>query len=78
MQWSLPESGSNETWTQPLGEQLCIIDLDNRRFNESGQLWAEAPMTWDRPAEVHGLSLGVLNHWLYGTYLVLQSQGCNH
>lgn len=41
------------------------MDLDNRLFNESGQIWGKRPMSWDRPEQVHGLSLGILNHWLY-------------
>ena len=50
-----------------MGESLCIIDLDNRPFNESQQLFGPVAMSWDQPQDVHGLSLGILNHWLYGT-----------
>ncbi|CEI67368.1 hypothetical protein FVEN_g5748 [Fusarium venenatum] len=52
-------------WTSMVGEELCIIDLDNRPFNEPGQIFSEGLMSWDRADEAHGLSLGVLNHWLY-------------
>jgi hypothetical protein len=55
-------------WTDLVGEDLCIIDLDNRPFNEPGQIFSEKLMSWDRADETHGLSLGVLNHWLYGSY----------
>lgn len=53
-------------WTKPLGENLCIIDLDNRPFRKDNEIFGSHPMSWDGPRSVHGLSLGVLNHWLYG------------
>jgi hypothetical protein len=55
-------------WTEMIGEDLCIIDLDNRPFDEPGQIFSPGLMSWDRADEAHGLSLGVLNHWLYGAY----------
>lgn len=55
-------------WTDLVGEDLCIIDLDNRPFDEPGQIFSPNLMSWDRADETHGLSLGVLNHWLYGAY----------
>ncbi|PNY23271.1 Uncharacterized protein TCAP_06788 [Tolypocladium capitatum] len=60
--WTLPE---NPRWTQRMGESLCIIDLDDRPFNESQQIFGPDVMTWDDARNVHGLSLGILNHWLY-------------
>ncbi|PHH71418.1 hypothetical protein CDD82_6529 [Ophiocordyceps australis] len=60
--WTLPEP---PRWNRHLGENFCIIDLDNRLFNESGQLFGPELMSWDRSALVDGLSLGILNHWLY-------------
>lgn len=52
---------------EPLGEDLCIIDLDNRPFDVAGQVFGPTVMSWEKDAEkVHGLSVGVLNHWLYG------------
>ncbi|PFH58643.1 hypothetical protein XA68_13412 [Ophiocordyceps unilateralis] len=60
--WSLP---GPPLWRQSLGEDLCIIDLDNRDFDLPGQIFGPAAMTWDKPLGVHGLSLGILNHWLY-------------
>jgi hypothetical protein len=60
--WDLPESAR---WNEPIGEDLCIIDLDNRPFSESGQIFGSEPMSWKDPAAVHGLSLGMLNHWTY-------------
>lgn len=60
--WELP---SKKLWDKPIGENLCIIDIDNREWKEEGQLWSSKPMSWDQRSKVHGLSLGILNHWLY-------------
>lgn len=65
-EWTLKE-GQEPLWTQPLGKQLCIFDLDNRPFEDDGQIFGQKPLSWtDNPVEMHGLSLGVLQHWLYG------------
>ncbi|KAL7813578.1 putative golgi mannosyltransferase complex subunit [Trichoderma aethiopicum] len=51
---------------EPLGHDLCIIDLDNRPFDAPNQIFGPNVMSWETDAEkVHGLSVGVLNHWLY-------------
>ncbi|KAH0489881.1 hypothetical protein TgHK011_001373 [Trichoderma gracile] len=51
---------------EPLGHDLCIIDLDNRPFDAPNQIFGPNVMSWEKDAEkVHGLSVGVLNHWLY-------------
>ncbi|RDA89717.1 hypothetical protein CP533_2512 [Ophiocordyceps camponoti-saundersi (nom. inval.)] len=60
--WSLP---SSPTWHESLGEDLCIIDLDNRPFDQPGQIFGPEVMTWEDALDIHGLSLGILNHWLY-------------
>jgi hypothetical protein len=52
-------------WKEPSKEKICIIDLDNRPFNETGEIFGPTKMSWDRPNEVHGLSMGLLNHWVY-------------
>ncbi|CZT22062.1 uncharacterized protein RCC_07932 [Ramularia collo-cygni] len=62
--WELPPLWEPQ-WKAGQRDGLCIMDLDNRLFNESGQIWGKKPMSWDRPEQVHGLSLGILNHWLY-------------
>ena len=49
-----------------MGDELCIIDIDNRPFDEDGQAFGRS-MSWDHPETLHGISLGLLNHWLYGT-----------
>ncbi|KAL2671262.1 hypothetical protein Neosp_013842 [[Neocosmospora] mangrovei] len=59
------ELPADPKWTELVGEDLCIIDLDNRPFNEPGQIFSPDLMSWDRGSEVHGLSAGVLNHWVY-------------
>ncbi|KAF5006213.1 hypothetical protein FDECE_7372 [Fusarium decemcellulare] len=59
------ELPADPKWTETIGEDLCIIDLDNRPFNEPGQIFSPDLMSWDRADEIHGLSLGVLNHWVY-------------
>lgn len=64
-EWKLPEKAH---WQQPMRENLCIIDLDNRPFNESGQVFGPDVMDWDNPTGVHGLSVGLLNHYVYGTF----------
>lgn len=62
--WELPKEIS---FKKPLGENLCIIDLDNRPFDAPGGIFGPELMSWDDADKVHGLSTGVLNHWLYGT-----------
>ncbi|KAI9155469.1 galactosyl transferase [Paramyrothecium foliicola] len=52
-------------WKELQREKICIIDLDNRPFNETGQIWGKEKMSWSDPEKVHGLSLGLLNHWVY-------------
>lgn len=70
-EWQLPEKAH---WQQPMGENLCIIDLDNRQFNQSGELYGPDVMSWDSPKGVHGLSLGLLNHYVYGMHMTKQGQ----
>lgn len=62
--WYISENTTSH-WNEPSGEELCIIDLDNRPFNETGQIFANETMSWENATEVHGLSVGILNHWLY-------------
>jgi hypothetical protein len=61
--WELPKK---VFFKKPLGENLCIIDLDNRPFDAPGGIFGPELMSWDDADKVHGLSTGVLNHWLYG------------
>lgn len=63
--WKLPKDIS---FSEPMGEKLCIIDLDNRPFNNSHEIFGPNIMSWTTGEDVHGLSLGVLNHWLYGKH----------
>ncbi|KAH7148362.1 hypothetical protein EDB81DRAFT_460530 [Dactylonectria macrodidyma] len=59
------EFSEDPYWRKPLGEKLCIIDLDSRTFDAPGQAFAKEGMSWSRPSEIHGLSTGVINHWAY-------------
>ncbi|CAG9936811.1 unnamed protein product [Clonostachys rosea f. rosea IK726] len=52
-------------WSKAMGNNLCIIDLDNRPFTDPYQIFGPKLMSWDHQKEVHGLSVGFLNHWLY-------------
>ncbi|KAG6208314.1 hypothetical protein E4U50_003386 [Claviceps purpurea] len=61
-EWNLTEKAR---WQQPMRENLCIIDLDNRKFDEAGQVFGPAAMDWGSAHGVHGLSLGLLNHYVY-------------
>ncbi|TQV95177.1 Galactosyl transferase [Cordyceps javanica] len=62
LEWHLPRDIS---WHAGLGKDLCIIDFDDRAFNVSGQIFGPDVMSWQNAESVHGLSLGILNHWLY-------------
>ena len=53
-------------WTTGLGKQLCIFDMDNREYNETGQTWDRGPFSWDA---VENVASGTFNHYLYGTLL---------
>lgn len=65
-EWKLPEAGDDVKWNEELGEEFCIIDLDNRPFDEEGQLWNSEPMSFKLGKKLHGISMGFINHWLYG------------
>ncbi|KAG5930900.1 hypothetical protein E4U53_002065, partial [Claviceps sorghi] len=61
-EWKLTEKAR---WQQPMRENLCIIDLDNRKFDEAGQVFGPGILDWGNANHVHGLSLGLLNHYVY-------------
>ncbi|EEY19252.1 conserved hypothetical protein [Verticillium alfalfae VaMs.102] len=63
-EWKLP-ADKPARWTKPLGRNLCIFDLDNRPFEEDGMIFGQQPLSWNNATAIHGLSLGVLQHWLY-------------
>jgi hypothetical protein len=50
-------------WSNPLGKDLCIVDVDTRPLNETNQLMNEE-FNWQT---IEGVSVGMLNHYLYGT-----------
>lgn len=55
-------NNSNPDWTHSLGKQFCIVDIDTRFQNESGQLFHNDNLNWD---SVEGVSSGIPNHYLY-------------
>lgn len=61
-EWNLMDRAH---WQQPMRENLCVIDLDNRRFSAPGEIYGPEAMDWGSPNGVHGLSLGLLNHYVY-------------
>ncbi|KAG5913757.1 hypothetical protein E4U42_000889 [Claviceps africana] len=61
-EWNLTEKAR---WKQPMRENLCIIDLDNRQFDEQGEVFGPGVLDWGNNNRVHGLSLGLLNHFVY-------------
>lgn len=59
IEYSLP---IKPIWTNPLGKKLCIVDIDTRPLNETGQLMNDE-FNWET---MEGVSIGMLNHYLYG------------
>jgi hypothetical protein len=56
-------------WTNPLGKELCIVDIDTRPLNETNQVMNDE-FNWQT---IEGVSVGMLNHYLYGA-----GQRCMH
>jgi hypothetical protein len=52
-------------WSNPLGKDLCIVDIDTRPLNETHQLLNE-DFNWQT---AEGVSVGMLNHYIYGIWL---------
>ena len=62
--WTYPNStGWEPIWTAGLGKELCIFDMDDREYNETGQTWDIGPFSWDSMDQV---ASGPFNHYLYG------------
>lgn len=53
-------------WTEPLNEQLCIVDVDPRPFNSTNEAWGE-PGTFNWTS-LERSSPRILNHYLYGKF----------
>jgi hypothetical protein len=49
-------------WPKPLGKRLCIVDIDNRSFNGSNEVWNPLPFHW---RTVRPWTAGIMNHYLY-------------
>lgn len=52
----------NPLFTKPLGERMCIVDMDGRPFDGQNEIFSELPI--DLPSLKGGTS-GILNHYLY-------------
>jgi len=50
-------------WSQPLGKQILILDVDTRPLNASGQYLHDPSESWDL---MDFRATGLLNHYLYG------------
>ncbi|ROT35233.1 hypothetical protein SODALDRAFT_284849, partial [Sodiomyces alkalinus F11] len=61
-EWALP---SKPNWTEPLGQKLCILDLDSRPLDSDGHIFGPNPINWTHAESIHGPSLGILQHWVY-------------
>ena len=70
--WEIPGDWTPK-FTENMGDDICIIDIDNRPFDEHGQAFGDT-MIWDDIDHLHGISLGLLNHWLYGKTAILNSR----
>ena len=58
-------SSSSPRFTYSLGSKILILDVENRVLNETGGLLdKESPPT----DELHGLTFGRLNHYVFGQY----------
>jgi hypothetical protein len=60
-------------WTEPLGNQVLIVDIDTRRPDGKNELWNDGRLDWEHMNTEHGgngiLSASQLNHYLYGELL---------
>ncbi|KAF1990900.1 hypothetical protein K402DRAFT_417643 [Aulographum hederae CBS 113979] len=52
----------NPNWTEPLGKDLCIVDIDTRPLDGADQLMGDQPLNWDSFGK---LGAGMMNHYLY-------------
>lgn len=57
-------ASTRQPWKTPLGSKLCIVDIDTRRLNGTGQIMEE-PLEWNNQ---HYTTPGILNHYLYGNF----------
>jgi hypothetical protein len=61
--WSYPnDTDWSPIWTAGLGKELCIFDMDNRVYNDSGQTWDPDRFNWDGVGEAPS---GPFNHYMY-------------
>ncbi|KAK4943722.1 hypothetical protein LTR10_016819 [Elasticomyces elasticus] len=52
-------------WTKPMGKGICIVDIDTRPMDHSGEVWSEdGTFNWQKSRK---LTPGFMNHFLYAT-----------
>lgn len=51
-------------WTAPLGNKLCIVDIDTRPLSNEHQIFNPENVAWK---DLDMVGSGMLNHYLYGT-----------
>lgn len=59
-------------WTEPLGREVLIVDIDTRIPDGLNELWDKGRMNWDTlKSEGDGgmISASQMNHFLYGEYM---------
>jgi hypothetical protein len=61
--WKYPKDPDwKPSWIEPLGEQVCIFDMDNRDMGDLPSSFTGEVFNWEN---VDGNPGGVLNHYLY-------------
>jgi hypothetical protein len=63
--------GDGPWWTESLGSQVLIVDIDTRRPDGKNELWNDGRLDWEH-IENGGngiLSASQLNHYLYGKHI---------
>lgn len=67
--------GDGPWWTEPLGNQVLIVDIDTRVPDGKNELWNTGRLDWEH-IENGGngvLTASQLNHYLYGEHNPLQT-----
>jgi hypothetical protein len=61
--------GDGPWWTEPLGNQVLIADIDTRRPDGKNELWNDGRLDWEHmKTDGNGvLSASQMSHYLYGT-----------
>jgi hypothetical protein len=62
---------NSPVWKKSLGKEMCIMDIDNRQFDEEGQTWGPGAFIWENQKNQ---AAGLLNHYLYGKIELVQER----